>query len=96
MTVGVENVKPVMLDVPKKAVSIGTAAGLQLLFVLKSLLPGLLSQVALCAQVGPDARMTAAKANSATLAALWRGFCGASVIVEDTWMSRANVLPRLK
>ncbi len=47
-----EKVSEVVLDVPKKAVAVGTVAGVQLADVLKSADPGAASQVASCAQAG--------------------------------------------
>ena len=47
---GAENDRLVVVDVPKKAVPVGTAAGVQLAAVLKSPLPGAASQVASCAR----------------------------------------------
>jgi hypothetical protein len=54
-----ENVMVVVLDTPKMAVSVGTAAGVQLVPVLKSPDPGLRSQVAFCAGAANGPRSAA-------------------------------------
>lgn len=56
-----------MLDVPKKAVPVGTVPLLQLLLASKSLLLGLASQVAFCARAGPASITT--RANTTAKAA---------------------------
>ena len=59
-----------MPDVPKKAVPVGTVAGVQLAPVLKSPEPGLASQVASCAWDGVAGRIqTNASADDVNTAA---------------------------
>ena len=60
-----ENDSAVVLDTPKKAVPVGTVAGVQLAAVLKSPEPGLSSQVASCARAGHAAATSAVLASIA-------------------------------
>src|ERR1044071_9362442 len=64
VVVAAEYVTAVVLDVPKKAVPIGTAAGVQLAAVLKSAEPGFSNQVASCADAGRTAEISADDASS--------------------------------
>jgi hypothetical protein len=66
VVVGLENVRLVVFDVPKKAVPVGTVAGVQLAAVSKSFVPGVASQVASCARAAPG--KSAAAATSAVVA----------------------------
>ncbi|OKO84728.1 hypothetical protein AC629_20685 [Bradyrhizobium sp. NAS80.1] len=67
MVLKAENDRLVVLDVPKKAVPVGTVAGLQLAAALKSAEPGLASQVASCACVAVGPRHTPASSAAAVL-----------------------------
>jgi hypothetical protein len=88
-----ESVRLVVFDVPKVAVSVGTVVGLQLLPVLKSLLPGLLSQVALCAHIEPEGTVAKAMANANIGARILRlSLKVLSLIAEDARMSHAKML----
>ena len=61
-----ENDRAVVLDVPKKAVPVGTVAGVQLVAVLKTFVAGAASQVAFCARATPGS--SAATATNAVVA----------------------------
>jgi hypothetical protein len=71
--VSTENDSAVLVEVPKNAVPVGTAAGFQLAVVLKSAVPGLASQVAFCARAAPgNSAATAINAVVASSAAMRR------------------------
>jgi hypothetical protein len=66
-----EKAREVVLEVPKNAVPVGTAAGLQLPAVSKSFEPGFCSQVAFCAAAGGGAMaLSSAAAHSTTAIAV--------------------------
>jgi hypothetical protein len=64
VVLGAENVRLLILDVPKKAVTAGTVVGVQLLALLKLLLTGTVSQVASWAAAGRTATSIAEEASS--------------------------------